>query len=57
MVKDEPPDWLKGRKIAEAIADLEKRLNDKHGGNAPDSASALKATPGSGIHFYSFKFL
>lgn len=31
LVKDEPVDWLKGRKIGDAIADLEKRLQEKHG--------------------------
>jgi hypothetical protein len=45
-VKDEPPDWLKGRKIAEAIANLEKQLQDKHGPNWPDRPT--KTGPGTG---------
>lgn len=44
LVKDEPIDFLKGRKIAEAIADLEKRLSDKHGPSwGKDRSSASKA--------------
>ena len=35
-MKDEAPDWLKGRKIGDAIADLEKKLHEKHGSNWPD---------------------
>lgn len=46
LVKDEPVDWLKGRKIGEAIADLEKRLQDKHGPAWPVlSSSSQKGSP------------
>ena len=44
IVKDEAPDWLKGRKIAEAVADLEKRLQDKHGPNWPSSGPSNKTS-------------
>jgi hypothetical protein len=48
IVKDEAPDWLKGRKIGEAIADLEKRLQDKHGPNWPDQPTSKPAGPSTG---------
>ncbi len=51
LMKDEPIDFLKGRKIGEAIADLEKKLQEKHTGGASSSnnnnnRNAPPTTPG-----------
>jgi hypothetical protein len=40
-VKDDPIDFLKGRKIGDAIADLEKRLQEKHGPSWGDQSRAI----------------